>query len=106
MTSHYDEPAVVHMSNYPAYEAELTDEIDHTCSDVMTMEQAHERLDQMHGLMVQHTDAIVTEYKDYGDYGSFFNYVDDQGLAWHCWVDTPDTRQEGNPHVRTPDTDR
>ncbi|QOP65436.1 hypothetical protein SEA_DIABLA_110 [Gordonia phage Diabla] len=81
--------ARVYISNYPAYDAGLVAEVDSTRSDVVTIERAHELLDQSRVMMDEHPGAIVFAYRDYGDHGSYLDYVDHEGIAWHVWVDEP-----------------
>lgn len=85
------EMAVMHMSNYPAYEAELVDEITHSATPVITLEEAIGMLSECISAMQQHPDASVVNYRQCGTFGSYLDYLDHEGIAWHVWVDDPET---------------
>ncbi|UTN91260.1 hypothetical protein SEA_POKYPUPPY_101 [Gordonia phage PokyPuppy] len=88
--------AVVHLSNYPAYEAGVVDTINHTVSDPMTCDDAGRMLEQAYVAMEAHPQANVTNYKNRSDYGSALDYIDHEGVAWHMWIDTEDTTDLAN----------
>lgn len=88
--------AVIHVSNWPAYEAELVDEVHHTNTKPEQVVAASLRFDATIRNLVRQGWTEVARSAGRYTYGFQVEMMSAAGIMHHIWLDSPDTFEPKN----------